>query len=57
MNMVESLINELKKDSCELYYKERDMNQKITILENMIVEATELRRILKKELEKENEKG
>ncbi|WP_154695083.1 hypothetical protein [Clostridium botulinum] len=51
MNIVEQIINELKEDSCELYYKERDILQKIALLENMIQGADELKEILKGELE------
>ncbi|MCW6112171.1 hypothetical protein [Clostridium sporogenes] len=51
MNIVEQIINELQEDSCELYYKKRDMLQKITLLENMIQESDELKGILKEELE------
>ncbi|WP_163243854.1 hypothetical protein [Clostridium sporogenes] len=51
MNITEQIINELKEDSCELYYKKRDILQKIALLENMIQGADELKGILKEELE------
>lgn len=51
MNMVEQIINELNEDLNELYYKKRDVLQKIAILENMIQEADELKRVLKSELD------
>lgn len=51
MNIVEQIINELNEDSCELYYKKRDVLQRITLLESMIQQADELKEILKQELE------
>lgn len=49
-NLIEQLIDELKEDSCELYYKNRDVLEKITLLENMIQGANELKITLKNEL-------
>lgn len=49
-NFVEQLIDELKEDSCEVYHKNRDVLEKITLLENMIQEANELKIALTNEL-------
>lgn len=50
MNLVEEIIDELKEDSCELYHKDRDVLQKIKLLEDMIQGATELKKTLTEEL-------
>lgn len=51
MDVVEQIISELNEDSSELHHKERNVLQKIIILENMIQGADELKRILKSELD------
>lgn len=50
INYTEHLINELSNSACELYHKNRDVLEKIRLLEGMVSDAEQLMYTLKSEL-------
>lgn len=51
MNPIEKLIEDLKEDACELYYKNRTQKQQIKLTIDMIAEARKLKELLENELQ------
>lgn len=54
MNSIEKIINELKEDCDELYYKDKNYKEKIKLVEEMIEETRKLESFLKMKINKIN---